>query len=118
MFGKDLGGGYDIGCQFKTTLDRSHLGVLACSLNHTCLVGAFHGHAHRHLCQLDHLTTYTKGLGLKDLETCEHTFSKSNALASTIRYASAFHRKQVISGYFKHNDDFEVYANLCKYFSL
>ena len=118
MFGKDLGGGYDIGCQFKTTLDHSHLGALARSLNHTCLVGAFHGHAHRRLCQLDHLTTYTKGLGLEDLETCERTFSKSNALASTIRYASAFHRKQAISGYFQHNDDFEVYANLCTCFTL
>ncbi|KAI6010076.1 hypothetical protein BKA83DRAFT_4467634 [Pisolithus microcarpus] len=115
VFGKDLGGGYDIGCQFKTMLDQSPLGPLARSLNHTCLVGAFHGHAHRRLCQLDHLTTYTKGLGLEDLETCERTFSKSNALASTVQYASAFHRKQAISGYFKHNDDYEVYANLSKF---
>ncbi|KAI6020369.1 hypothetical protein BKA83DRAFT_4464675 [Pisolithus microcarpus] len=115
VFGKDLGGGYDIGCQFKTMLDQSPLGPLACSLNHTCLVGTFHGHAHRHLCQLDHLTMYTKGLGLEDLETCERTFSKSNALVSTVQYASAFHRKQAISGYFKHNDDYEVYANLSKF---
>ncbi|KAI6110712.1 hypothetical protein EDD16DRAFT_1694292 [Pisolithus croceorrhizus] len=115
VFGKDLGGGYDIGCQFKTTLNQSPLGLLACSLNHTCLVGAFHGHAHQCLCQLDHLTTYTKGLGLEDLETCERTFSKSNVLASTIWYTSAFHWRQSISGYFKHNDDYEVYANLCKF---
>ncbi|KAI5987296.1 hypothetical protein EDD15DRAFT_2199661 [Pisolithus albus] len=101
VFGKDLGGGYDIGCQFKTTLDQSPLGPLARSLNHTCLVGTFHGHAHRRLCQLDHLTMYTKGLGLEDLET--------------LWYASAFHRKQAISGYFKHNDDYEVYANLSKF---
>ncbi|KAI6010380.1 hypothetical protein BKA83DRAFT_4467512 [Pisolithus microcarpus] len=115
VFGKDLGRGYDIGCQFKTMLNQSPLGPLACSLNHTCLVGAFHGHAHRHLCQLDHLTMYTKGLGLEDLETCERTFSKSNALMSTVRYASAFHQKQAILGYFKHNDDYEVYANLSKF---
>ncbi|KAI6105165.1 hypothetical protein EV401DRAFT_1892959 [Pisolithus croceorrhizus] len=76
VFGKDLGGGYDIGCQFKTTLNQSPLGLLACSLNHTCLVGAFHGHAHQCLCQLDHLTTYTKGLGLEDLETLYANLSK------------------------------------------
>ncbi|KAI6120246.1 hypothetical protein EDD16DRAFT_1692367 [Pisolithus croceorrhizus] len=66
-FGDGLGGGYNIGY-----------------LNNTCLVGAFHGHAHHRLCQLSHLTLYVEGLGLKDLETCKHTFSKSNALASTL----------------------------------
>ncbi|KAI6025410.1 hypothetical protein BKA83DRAFT_4492152 [Pisolithus microcarpus] len=34
---------------------------------------------------------------------------------STVRYASAFHQKQAISGYFKHNDDYEVYTNLSKF---
>ncbi|KIK22165.1 hypothetical protein PISMIDRAFT_11764 [Pisolithus microcarpus 441] len=34
---------------------------------------------------------------------------------STVRYASAFHQKQAILGYFKHNDDYEVYANLSKF---
>ena len=114
VFGDKLGGGYDIGCQFKTTLDNSSLGPLARTLHHTCLVGAFHGHAHRRLCQLFSLTTYIKGLGLEDLETCEWTFSKSNSLASALCYASVFHRQQAIDAYFKHNDDFEVYANLCK----
>ncbi|KAG6862617.1 hypothetical protein C0991_011206, partial [Blastosporella zonata] len=28
-FGEDLGGGYDIGCKFKTTIDRSKLGQRA-----------------------------------------------------------------------------------------
>ncbi|KAG2124204.1 hypothetical protein DEU56DRAFT_923609 [Suillus clintonianus] len=112
VFGSNLGGGYDIGCQFKTTLDNSSLGPLARSMHHTCLVGAFHGHAHRRLCQLYSLTTYIKGLGLEDLETCERTFSKSNSLASALRYASVFHRQQAIDTYFEHNDDFEVYANL------
>ncbi|KAG2111364.1 hypothetical protein DEU56DRAFT_936170 [Suillus clintonianus] len=112
VFGSNLGGGYDIGCQFKTTLDNSSLGPLARSMHHTCLVGAFHGHAHRRLCQLYSLTTYIKGLGLEDLETCEQTFSKSNSLASALRYASVFHRQQAIDTYFEHNDDFEVYANL------
>ncbi|KAI6018897.1 hypothetical protein BKA83DRAFT_4464818 [Pisolithus microcarpus] len=114
-FGDGLGGGYDIGCRFQTTLARSTLGPQAQVLNHTCLVGAFHGHAHRRLCQLSHLTLYVEGLGLEDLETCERTFSKSNALASTVRYATAFHRQQAINAYFEHNDHFEIYANLTNF---
>ncbi|KAG2106846.1 hypothetical protein BD769DRAFT_1630675 [Suillus cothurnatus] len=115
VFGRNLGGRYDIGCQFKTTLDNSSLGPLAQSLHHTCLVGAFHGHAHRRLCQLFSLTTYIKGLGLEDLETCERTFSKSNFLVSTLHYASVFHRQQAIDTYFEHNNNFEVYANLSNF---
>ncbi|KAH7922360.1 hypothetical protein BV22DRAFT_1106683 [Leucogyrophana mollusca] len=111
-FGEDLGGGYDIGCQFKTTLDNSSIGARARSLRHTCLVPAFHGHAHRRLCQLLHLAVYIRGLGLEDLETCERTFSKSNALASSLRHASAFHRRQAIASYFEYNDDNEIYQNL------
>lgn len=114
VFGTNLGGGYDIGCQFKTTLDKSSLGPLTCSKHHTCLVGAFHGHAHRRLCQLFSLTTYTKGLGLEDLEMCEWTFSKSNSLASALCYTSIFHRQQAIDSFFEHNNDLEVYANLCE----
>ncbi|KAG1787544.1 hypothetical protein EV424DRAFT_1340062 [Suillus variegatus] len=111
-FGSNLGGGYDIGCRFKTTLSRSSLGQRARELNHTSLVGAFHGHAHQRLCQLDHLATYVDGLGLEDLEGCERTFSKSNALASSVRYTSVFHRRQAIAHYFEHNDDYKIYANL------
>ncbi|KAI5994770.1 hypothetical protein EDD15DRAFT_2195902 [Pisolithus albus] len=115
VFGADLGSGYDIGCRFKTTLASSILGERARSLNYTSLVNAFHGHAHNRLCQLDNLTTYVEGLGLEDLEGCERTFSKSNALAPSTRYASAFHRRQAITGYFEHNDEMEVYANLTKF---
>ncbi|KAG1841143.1 hypothetical protein DFJ58DRAFT_666711 [Suillus subalutaceus] len=114
-FGDDLGGGYDIGCQFQTTLDNSSLGPLARSLRHSCLVGAFHGHAHRRLCQLFSLTTYIKGIGIEDLETCERTFSKSNSLASALRYTSVFHRQQAIDSYFEHNDELEVYGNLSNF---
>ncbi|KAG1805959.1 uncharacterized protein BJ212DRAFT_1449487 [Suillus subaureus] len=46
-FGDSLGGGYDIGCQFETTLNNSSVGPLVHSFHHTCLVGAFHGHVHR-----------------------------------------------------------------------
>ncbi|KAG1898800.1 uncharacterized protein F5891DRAFT_1129380 [Suillus fuscotomentosus] len=111
-FGHNLGGGYDVGCRFKTTLSRSSLGPCAHTLNHTSLVGAFHGHAHRRLCQLDHLTMYVTGLGLEDLEGCERTFSKSHALAPATHYASVFHCRQAILGYFEHNNKFEIYHNL------
>ena len=111
-FGDGLGCGYDIGCKFKTTLKNSALGTRTHQLHHTCLVGAFHGHAHRRLCQLWHLATYVKGLGLEDLEGCERAFSKSNGVAPSVRYASVFHRMQAIATYFIHNDKFEVYQNL------
>ncbi|KAG2058448.1 hypothetical protein BDR06DRAFT_968459 [Suillus hirtellus] len=84
VFSADLSGRYNIGCQFKTTLNNSILGPQACALHHSCLVGAFHGHAHQRICQLDHLATYVKGLGLEDLETL----------------------------YFQHNDEYDVYPNL------
>lgn len=113
IFGPDLALGYDIGCRFKTTLNNA-LGEKARSNRHTCLVGAFHGHAHNRLCQLSFLTTYVEGLGLEDLEGCERFFSKSNALASSTRYSSTFHRRQAIVEYSKHNDTFEIYANLSK----
>ena len=114
IFGADLGLGYDIGCRFKTTVNNA-LGEKARLNGHTCLVGAFHGHAHNRLCQLSFLTTYVEGLGLEDLEGCERFFSKSNALASSTRYSSTFHRCQAIVEFSKHNDTFETYANLSKF---
>ncbi|KAI6143412.1 hypothetical protein BKA82DRAFT_4331277 [Pisolithus tinctorius] len=98
VFRADLRGGYNIGCQFSTTLAKT-----------------FHGHAHQQLCQLSHLTVYTKGLGLEDLKTCERMFSKSNALASSLCYASAFHRQQAINTYFSHNDAYEVYVSILNF---
>jgi hypothetical protein len=107
-----LGAGYDIGCKFGTTLDLSELGPLARQLDYKSLVGSFHGHAHNRLCQLSHLATYVKGMGLEDLEGCERFFSKSNALASSLRYASVFHRQQKIVEFIKHMDAFETSRNL------
>lgn len=115
IFGADLGQGYNIGCRFKTTLNNSSLGPKARLANHTCLVGAFHGHAHNLRCQLSLLATYVEGLGLEDLEGCERFFSQSNALASSTRYASIFHRRQAIVEYAKHKDTFETYQNLSKH---
>jgi len=81
IFGADLGHGYDIGCCFKTTINKSLLGPKASTANHTCLVGAFHGHAHNCLCQLCFLATYVEGLGLEGLEGFEWFSSLSNTLA-------------------------------------
>ena len=79
-FGPNQGGGYDTGCQFGATLANSPLGPWSKQLNYTQLIDAFHSHAHHCLCQLCHLATYQKELGLEDLGVCERAFSCSNAL--------------------------------------
>ncbi|KAF8054767.1 hypothetical protein FPV67DRAFT_1681827 [Lyophyllum atratum] len=114
-FGDGIGIGYDIGCKLKITLKNSPLGRRAQELNCTCLIGAFHGHAHNRLCQLNFLATYVKGMGLEDLEGCERFFSKSNALASSLRYASVFHRQQKIVEFIKHTDTFDTYPSLSEF---
>ena len=113
-FGPNQGCGYDTGCQFGTTLANSTLGPRAKELNYTQLIDALHGHAHRCLCQLHHLATYQKGLGLEDLGVCERAFSRSNALGGVVRYMSAFHWKQAIVDYFTYTNDLETYQNLSK----
>jgi hypothetical protein len=114
VFGKNQGCGFDTGCQFETTLNNSDLGPRARELNFKCLVDGFHGHAHRRLCQLSHLTTYQQGLGLETLGVCERAFSRSNTNASVMRHMSPFHRKQAIVHYFRYTDDMETYQNLSK----
>ncbi|KAJ7880583.1 hypothetical protein B0H14DRAFT_2566270 [Mycena olivaceomarginata] len=111
-FGPNIGGGYDIGCGFGKTINKSHLGKKAQTNSFRCLVGSFHGHAHNRLCQLSFLATYVPGMGLEDLEGCERFFSKSNALARSTRYASIFHRRQTITTYLAHTDVYDTYANL------
>ncbi|KAL0568063.1 hypothetical protein V5O48_013924 [Marasmius crinis-equi] len=107
--------GYDIGCQFCETLRRSPLEDLAKEENLVILIGLLHAHAHNRLCQLDFLMTYVRGAGLEDLEVLERLFSQSNALAAATRHASTFHRRQMISLWMYHHDNFEAYANLSKF---
>jgi len=114
VFGENQGGGFDTGCQFKTTLNNSELGLQARESNFKCLVDGFHGHAHRRLCQLSHLTTYQKGLSLESLGVCERAFSRSNANGGVVRHMSVFHRMQAIVHYFLYMDDMETYYNLSK----
>ncbi|KAK0457967.1 uncharacterized protein EV420DRAFT_1270846 [Desarmillaria tabescens] len=115
VFGDRLGIGYDIGCKFGGTINRSPLGELAKIKRFHVLVGLFHGHAHNRLCQLRHLGTYLMGLGLEDLETLERFFSKSNGLARGIRYASRFHRRQRITWYLKHVDRLDSFEHLSSF---
>jgi hypothetical protein len=107
---------YDIGCKFAKMV-KAHpvLGKLAADKKFLALVGAFHGHGHARIFALYNLMTYVKGVGLEALEGCESFFSKSNALASTTRYASRFHRQQSITTYLKHADAFDAYHGLCEY---
>lgn len=112
VFGADLASGYDIGCRFKTTVKFSTLGERAKDLRHAFLVDEFHGFAHNRRCQVNHLTTYCKGLGLENLGNCERAFSKSNSLAARTRHMSVFRRRQAIDAYFSHQDTHEVWLNL------
>ncbi|KZP09666.1 hypothetical protein FIBSPDRAFT_914038 [Athelia psychrophila] len=109
------GSGLDIRCSLRITLDNSPLGSCARELNHTILVDAFHGHAHNHLCQLSHLTTYVHGLGLNALGMCKQAFSKSNPHAGSTRSMSTFHHKQAISEHFRNTDDYENYQTMSVY---
>ncbi|KAJ7936025.1 hypothetical protein B0H13DRAFT_1853726 [Mycena leptocephala] len=107
-FGRAIGFGYDIGCGFLITLFNSPLGQKALLQNFSCLVGAFHGHAHNRLCQLLFLARYVLGMGLEDLEGCERFFSRSNTMAGSVRL-------QTLSTYFAHSNTHETYANLSKF---
>ncbi|KAJ7880232.1 hypothetical protein B0H14DRAFT_3082710 [Mycena olivaceomarginata] len=113
--GDNIGNGYDVGCDFQTTIKNSPLAARPRQCNFRCLVGAFHNHAHNCLCQLCNLATYVLGLGCEDLEGCEQFFSGSNGLAKSCRYASRFHRQQEIMSYIKHYDSFHTYVNLSKF---
>ncbi|KAJ7294033.1 hypothetical protein C8J57DRAFT_1041842 [Mycena rebaudengoi] len=109
----ELACGYDIGCGFAKRVNRHPvLGPHAHAHRFRSLVGAFHGHGHNRRCQLCNLATYMEGMGCKDLEYCETFFSKSNALASSTRYATVFHRRQAITTYLAHTDVFDTYQSL------
>lgn len=52
-------------------------------------------------------------MGLEDLETLERIFSRSNQLATVVRYTSAYRRRVLIDLFFQQWDD-ERYLNLGK----
>ncbi len=100
VYGDDLALGYDIACSFMKTLFKSSLGPIACLRRLTGVTPSFHGYAHNRLCQVHWHPMYVEGIGKEDLEGCERVFSASNALASTTRLATAFHRIQDIEEHF------------------
>ena len=79
------------------------------------MVGAFHGHAHNRLCQLDWHPMYIEGTGNTEGEGCEHVFSVSNELARGIRHAMRFHRHQAIEEHFAfwNADKYEALSTYC-----
>ncbi|KAG0692139.1 hypothetical protein DFH29DRAFT_777599, partial [Suillus ampliporus] len=51
-------------------------------------------------CQLENHPLYLAGLGIEDLETCEHIFASLNSTALLIRHASHFHWVQFLDLHF------------------
>ena len=100
VYGPNGGCAYDIGCAFVSTVGNSSLATKAGVLNLRFMVGAFHGHAHNRLCQLNWHPMYIDGMGNSEGEGCEHVFLASNELARSTRHASAFHRHQAIEQHF------------------
>ncbi|KAG0697996.1 hypothetical protein DFH29DRAFT_878298 [Suillus ampliporus] len=114
VYGKNGACAYNIGCAFTKTLGNSTIGPRAQDLGFCLMVGAFHGHAHNCMCQLDWHPMYIMGTGHSKGEGCEHIFSTSNALARGTRHASTFHWHQTIEQHFAFwNDD--KYANLSNF---
>ncbi|KAJ3720205.1 hypothetical protein DFJ43DRAFT_1134089 [Lentinula guzmanii] len=107
--------GYDIACGMVDKIACGPLSQLAKDERLQMMIGLLHGYAHNRLCQLTFLMLYIYGAGIEDLEVCERFFSHSNALASVTRYMSKFRRRQAISSYAYHRDNFETYANLSKF---
>ncbi|RDB30732.1 hypothetical protein Hypma_005887 [Hypsizygus marmoreus] len=103
--------GYDIGCQFQTTVTGSSLGPLFEAKKCRCGLNAFHGYTHNYLCQLHNHPNCIEGMGIEDLETLERVFSSSNCLAPVTRYMTAYRRRVFIDLYFQQWDA-EKYQNL------
>jgi hypothetical protein len=97
VLGNDILMGYDIGCTFRGTAQRSPLvGPLVHEHNFSFCVGSFHGYAHNRKCQLTNHPLNLEGAGAESFEECETLFSSTNSTALTTRHASAFHRRQLI----------------------
>ncbi len=107
----DITIGYDIGCAFTSTTNRSSLSPRIKARGLSFVVNAFHGYAHNRLCQTKFHILYRPGCGIEDLETMERVFSASNNVARTIRYASQYHWMQALDLHFRQWDE-EKYFEL------
>jgi hypothetical protein len=103
--------GFDIGCSFSVTLDSSSLGQEFQVSSSRCCVNAFHGYSHNYSCQARNHPNNIEGMGLEDLKGMERIFSGSNQLATVIRYATAYRRRQFIDLYLRQWDA-DKYENL------
>ena len=82
VYGPNGACAYNIGCVFVSTINNSSsLATKVQELNLHFMIGAFHGHVHNHLCQLNWHPMYIEGMGNTEGEGCEHVFSASNKLA-------------------------------------
>ncbi|KAG1833219.1 hypothetical protein DFJ58DRAFT_719455 [Suillus subalutaceus] len=84
--GADQAIGHDIACSSRKTIATSSIGAKAADLNLQVV--------------LQNHPLYLNGLGLEDLETCEHIFTSSNSAAVLIRHASYFHWMQFLDLHF------------------
>ena len=96
ILGPRLLAGFDIGCSFSAMLDYSSLGEQFKASLLRCCINTFHGYSHNYSCQAQNHPNNIEGMGLEDLEGMEQIFSRSNQLASVVRYASAYRRQQFI----------------------
>lgn len=112
--GNNIGCTYDVGCKFSKTVANSSLRECAIAQNLCLMVGAFHGHAHNHACQMSWHPLYIRGMGLTEGEGCEHVFTSSNDLACSTRHASWYHHHQAIEEHFKFWDN-DKYALLSEH---
>ncbi|EKM48913.1 uncharacterized protein PHACADRAFT_107978, partial [Phanerochaete carnosa HHB-10118-sp] len=96
--------GYDIGCSVEITVKNSSLGPEYVKKHARMCMNAFHGYLHFHICQLCFHPNVIKGAGIKDLETMERVFSRSNDLTPVIWYASAYHHRLLIEAFLKQWD--------------
>jgi hypothetical protein len=99
--------GYDTGCTFQSSIDKSDIlrepvkendirfgerreafRVVRTRTDHLVrdvVVGAFHAYGHVRKCQLGYHARYQEGMGLEDFEGCERLFSFSNKFAGMAR---------------------------------
>ncbi|KZT61718.1 hypothetical protein CALCODRAFT_427313 [Calocera cornea HHB12733] len=88
VYGDCLAVGYDIGCDFCGTVNRSQLGERSQALHTRFYVGAFHSYAHNQKCQLGFHPHLLTTAGLEDFKTNEWIFSKQNLTAHLYRFGS------------------------------
>ncbi|KAG8689494.1 hypothetical protein FRC11_002288 [Ceratobasidium sp. 423] len=111
-YGENIMMGYDIGCTFKGTAERSRLlGPHIKESQFDMCVGSFHGPAHNRRCQLRYHPHNIPGTGLTNFENCETIFSLSNRIAGSTRLSSAYHRHQRIDNHFDGMND-DAHQNL------